>query len=192
MGRNHLENHEGTVIGHTAGNHSLHVRTAVLLQRRSDINLRPLNLLLAHVRRGMRDRNQRGAHALTKLVLNECVRLVGGAIRGIVGGIRQAQTHLRHGGGNRQQRQRTGHQGQQRTSQHEAQPTVRFLGALSILRAALLNLFRGIDGSPQLLRHNLDTCQGQHRRGESDRPGAAGNGFTDTVEPGCYEILLES
>ena len=27
---------------------------------------------------------------------------------------------------------------------------------------------------------------------EDNRPGAAGNGFTDTVEPGCYEILLES
>ena len=112
MGRNHLENHEGTVIGHTTGNHSLHIRAAVLLHRRSNINLRLLSLLLAHVRRGMRDRNQRGAHTLTKLALNECVRLVGGAIGGIVGGIRQAQTHLRHGGGNRQQCHSTGNQSQ--------------------------------------------------------------------------------
>lgn len=27
---------------------------------------------------------------------------------------------------------------------------------------------------------------------EDNRPGAAGSGFTNTVEPGCHEILLES
>ena len=112
IGRNHLENHEGTVIGHAAGNHSLHVRTAAFLHRRGDINLRLLSMLLAHVRGRVRDRNQRGTHTLTELVLDQRIRLVRGAIGGVVRGVRQAQAHLRHGGGNRQQRQRTDHQGQ--------------------------------------------------------------------------------
>ena len=112
IGRNHLENHEGTVIGHAAGNHSLHVRTAAFFHRRGDINLRLLSLLLAHVRGRVRDRNQRGTHTLTELVLDQRIRLVRGAIGGVVRGVRQAQAHLRHGGGNRQQRQRTDHQSQ--------------------------------------------------------------------------------
>ena len=112
MGRNHLENHEGTIISHTAGNHSLHVRAAALLDRRGDINLRLLSLLLTHIRGGVRDRNQRGAHALTELVLAQRVRFVRGAIGGVVRGVRQAQAHLRHGGGNCQQCQRTDHQSQ--------------------------------------------------------------------------------
>ena len=112
MGGNHLENHEGTVIGHTAGNHSLHIRAAALLDRRGDINLHLLNLLLTHVRGRVRDRDQRGAHALTELVLDQRVRLVRGAIGGVVRGVRQTQAHLRHGGSNRQQRQRTHHQSQ--------------------------------------------------------------------------------
>ena len=112
MGRNHLENHEGTVIGHAAGNHSLHVRAAALLHRRCDINLRLLSLLLTHIRGGVRNRNQRGTHALTELLLDQRVRLVRGAIGGVVRGVGQAQAHLRHGSGNRQQRQRTHHQGQ--------------------------------------------------------------------------------
>ena len=178
VGRNHLENHEGTVIGHAAGNHGLHVRATVFLHRRRDINLRLLSLLLTHVRGGMRNRNQRRAHTLTELVLDERVRLVRGTIGGVVRGIRQTQTHLRHGGGNRQQRQRTGHQGQQRTSQHEAQPAVRLLGAFGILRAALRNLLRGVDGCPQLLRHNLRARHGQHRRGEGNR-NQGGNNHTE-------------
>ena len=112
VGRNHLENHQGTIISHTAGNHSLHVRAAALLDRRGDINLRLLSLRLAHIRGGVRDRNQRGAHTLTELVLDQRVRLVRGAIGGVVRGVRQTQAHLRHGGGNRQQRQRTDHQSQ--------------------------------------------------------------------------------
>ena len=169
MGRNYLENHEGTVIGHAAGNHSLHIRAAAFLHRRGDINLRLLSLLLTHIRGGVRDRNQRRAHTLTELVLDQRVRLVRGAIGRVVRGIRQTQTHLRHGCSNRQQRQRTDHQGQQRTRQHEAQPAVRLLGAFGILRAAFRNLLRGVGRSPQLLRHDLGARQGQHRRGESDR-----------------------
>ena len=84
MGRNHLENHEGTIIGHTAGNHSLHVRAAAFLDRRGDINLRLLSLLLTYIRGRVRDRNQRGAHALTELVLDQRVRLVRGAIGGVI------------------------------------------------------------------------------------------------------------
>ena len=112
MGRNHLENHEGTIIGHAAGNHSLHIRAAALLDRRGDINLRLLSLLLAHVRRRVRDRDQRGAHALTELVLDQRIRFVRGATGGVVRSVRQAQAHLRHGGGNCQQCQRTDHQSQ--------------------------------------------------------------------------------
>ena len=178
VGRNHLENHEGTVIGHAAGNHGLHVRATVFLHSRRDINLRLLSLLLAHVRGGMRDRNQRRAHTLTELVLDERVRLIRGTIRGVVRGIRQTQTHLRHGGGNRQQRHSTDHQGQQRTSQHEAQPAIGLLGAFSILRAVLRNLLRGVDGCPQLLRHNLGARHGQHRRGKGNR-NQGGNNHTE-------------
>ena len=175
MGRNHLENHEGTIIGHTAGNHSLHVRTTALLHCGSNINLRLLSLLLTHVRRGMRNRNQRSTHALTELVLDQRVRLIRGAIGGIVGSIRQAQTHLQHRSGNRQQRQRTHHQGQQRTRQHKAQPAVRLLGALGILHATFHNFLRGINGSPQLLRHDLSTSQRQHRGGKSHRNQGGNN-----------------
>ena len=139
----HLENHGGTIISHTAGNHSLHVRAFALMTTQRRYQSAPAEPALTPYRGGVR-RTLWGAHASPNLSPINAYDLYAA----LVGSGRPAdQAHLRHGAATASSAIVLAIKSVA-DAPARAQPAVRLLGTFGILRAAFRQSSAGYRWNP--------------------------------------------